>query len=213
MYIGLYGGTYNPIHFGHLRTAEEVRERFSMKEVVFIPSNLPPHKDSSDIIEPIHRLKMVGLAITGNANFSVSEVEVFRRGKSYSFDTIRELKAARPDDEFAFILGLDAFLEIETWYKHREIFAECDFIVTSRPGGQKVSCTQAIPDSQREAFKRKAAGREFIHESGRRLIFTEVTELDISATAIRALAREGLSTRYLLPRRVMDYIHEHQLYK
>jgi nicotinate-nucleotide adenylyltransferase len=184
-----------------------------MKEVVFIPSYLPPHKDSKEIIEPIHRLKMVGLAITGNANFSVSEVEVFRRGKSYTFDTIRELKAARPDDEFAFIMGLDAFLEVETWYKFREIFAECDFIVTSRPGSQKTSCVQAIPDSLREAFRRKASGREFTHASGRRLIFHDVTDLNISATAIRSLVREGASPRYLLPRRVMDYIHEHQLYK
>jgi nicotinate-nucleotide adenylyltransferase len=213
LYIGLYGGTFNPIHFGHLRTGEEIRQWFKMKEIVFIPSCLPPHKDTKDIVEPIHRLKMVSLAVTGNPNFSASDVELYRRGKSYTFDTIRELKVLRPDDQFAFIMGLDAFLEIETWYKFREIFAECDFIVTSRPGGQKVSCLQAIPPSLRDAFKRKGTSSEFVHESGKHLFFHDVTDLNISATSIRTLVRAGLSARYLLPRRVMDYIHEHQLYQ
>ena len=213
MYIGAYGGTFNPIHFGHLRTAEEIRERFRMKEVIFIPSATPPHKDPKEIVDPIHRLKMVTLAITGNANFSVSEVEIHRRGKSYSIDTIRALKGIHPENEIAFILGLDAFLEMPTWHKFEEIFAECDFIVTTRPGTPKVSCDKAIPEPVRSEFKRKGPGREFAHASGRRLIFTEVTDLNISASAIRSLAHEAASIRYLLPRRVMEYISEHGLYK
>jgi nicotinate-nucleotide adenylyltransferase len=213
VYIGAYGGTYNPIHFGHLRTAEEICERFQMKEVIFIPSSLPPHKDLKDIVDPIHRLKMVTLAVTGNPRFSVSEIEIHRRGKSYSIDTIRGLKALSPESQFAFILGMDAFLEIPTWHKYEDIFAECDFIVTTRPGAPKIACDKAIPELIRDHFKRKKSGREFIHRSGRKLIFTEVTDINISATMIRAMAREGISIRYLMPRRVMEYLTEHELYK
>jgi nicotinate-nucleotide adenylyltransferase len=213
VYIGLYGGTFNPIHFGHLRTAEEICERFGMKQVVFIPAANPPHKDSTDIIEPIHRLKMANLAVTGNPRFLVSDLEYQRRGKSYSIDTVRAGKQLWPDDELAFIMGLDAFLEIDTWHRFEEIFSECDFIVTSRPGIAKTNCQQAFPPPLRDLMKRKGAGREFTHPSGRRTIFTEVSDLDISASDIRARVRAGHSIRYLLPRRVNEYILEHGLYK
>ena len=213
MFIGIYGGTFNPIHFGHLRAAEEICERFKMKEVVFVPSADPPHKESREIIEPIHRLKMVNLATTGNPRFSVSDAEIQRRGKSYSIDTVTELKKIRPDDDLAFIMGIDAFVEIHTWHKYQQIFSECDFIVTSRPGAGRRSCQKAIPESLREQFKRKRSGREFIHSSGRRLVFTDVTDLNISASQIRNMFNQGLSVRYLLPRRVIEYVHEHGLYK
>jgi nicotinate-nucleotide adenylyltransferase len=184
-----------------------------MKQVVFIPAANPPHKDSTDIIEPIHRLKMANLAVTGNPRFLVSDLEYQRRGKSYSIDTVRAGKQLWPDDELAFIMGLDAFLEIETWHRFEEIFSECDFIVTSRPGIPKTSCQQAFPPPLRNLMKRKGAGREFTHPSGRRTIFTEVSDLDISASDIRARVRAGHSIRYLLPRRVNEYILEHGLYK
>lgn len=213
MYIGLYGGTFNPIHLGHLRAAVEVVERFRMKEMIFIPSFLPPHKDSPEIADPIHRLKMVNLAVTGNPNFSVSELEIQRRGKSYSIDTVKAIKEQRPDDELAFVLGLDAFLEIHTWHKFEEIFTRCDFIVFDRPGAPKISCRQALPEKLRDSFKRKGGAREFIHPSGKKVIFTEVTRFEVSGTTIRALVREGKSIRYLLPRRVMEYISESGLYK
>jgi len=213
LYIGLYGGTFNPIHIGHLRTAEEIRERFKMKEVVFIPSANPPHKDCKDLVDPMHRLKMASLAVTGNPCFTVSEVEVHRRGKSYSIDTIRQIKEQAPDDQFAFIMGLDAFLEIDTWHKYAEILAECDFIVTSRPGPPKVSLKNSIPEKVRADFKRKGSGREFMHASGTRLVFTDVTDINLSATAIREMVRTGRSVRYLMPRRIMDYVQEHGLYK
>jgi nicotinate-nucleotide adenylyltransferase len=213
VYIGIYGGTFNPIHFGHLRTAEEICERFQMKEIIFIPSSNPPHKDQKDIIAPLHRLKMTTLGATGNPRFSVSELELQRPGKSYSIDTVRELRHLSPDDQFGFVLGMDAFLEITTWHRYEEIFTECDFIVTTRPGTPKMSCAQAIPAVARDQFKKKKDGREFINDAGKKIIFTEVTGLNISATAIRAMVREGRSIRYLMPRRVMEYIAEHGLYK
>lgn len=213
MYIGVYGGTFNPVHFGHLRTAEEICERFKMREVLFIPSAKPPHKESKDIVGSIHRLKMVNLAVTGNRKFCVSEEEIHRRGKSYSIDTIRALKKKHPDDELAFILGMDAFLEIHTWHKYQEIFSECDFIVTTRPGSPKVKRSRAIPKDLRDSFRRKKSGREYLHDSGTRVIFSEVTHFNISATAVRDMVHYTLSIRYLLPIRVSEYIHEHKLYK
>ena len=111
-----------------------------------------------------------------------------------------------------FILGADAFVEIETWRRCKEIFGECDFIVHSRPRGPKIG-RECIPEGLKDAFKKKANEPEYVHSSGRTLTFTEVTELDISATKIRAMIREGRSTRYLLPRRVGEYIYENGLYK
>ncbi len=213
MYIGIYGGTFNPIHFGHLRAAEEVCEAFKQTHVIFVPSANPPHKDKQDLVDPNHRLKMVNLAVTGNPRFQASEIEIQRRGKSYSIDTVRALKQSNPDDDFAFIMGLDAFLEIETWHKYDELFPECDFIVTTRPGSTSRSCNQAIPEAVRESFKRKKGTREFEHSSGRKLFFAEVTLIDVSASSIRDKVRKGESIRYLIPRRVMEYIHEHELYK
>ncbi len=213
MRIGVYGGTFNPIHFGHLRAAEEIRERFRMPEVIFVPSFIPPHKDAGDIVDPAHRLAMVNLALEGADGFSVSEVEISRRGKSYSIDTVIELKAARPEGEVTFIMGLDAFLEIETWHKYREIFGECDFIVTTRPGSDATSWADAVPATSEDAFKRTAEEEVFEHISGKKLIFTKVSSLDISATSIRKAIKSGASARFLLPESTRRYIDEHGLYK
>lgn len=210
MQIGLYGGTFNPIHFGHLRTAEELYENFKLQQVVFIPAAIPPHKDA-DILDPIHRLKMVNLATTGNPRFGQSEVEIHRSGKSYSIDTVKQLKEEFPDSDLAFIMGMDAFVEIDTWHKYKELFTVCDFIVTNRPGEKARGTMKAFPEGIRDQFKRKKG--VFVHESGRVVHFAEVTGLDISATRIRGLVRKGRSVRYLLPRRVIEYIQENELYK
>ncbi|OGP58454.1 MAG: nicotinate (nicotinamide) nucleotide adenylyltransferase [Deltaproteobacteria bacterium RBG_13_61_14] len=243
MKIGIYGGTFNPIHLGHLRTAEEIRQRFGLREIIFVPSAQPPHKVSPDIVDGSHRLKMVALAITGNPAFSVSDLEVRRGGKSYSLETLRELKPLHPESDLAFILGLDAFLEINTWHQWEQLFAEAEFIVTSRPGTPRVAPTKAIPEAVRKEFRHaKGAGAlggagarsaelpsaralraegtaesltraTFVHTSGKTLTFTEVTGLDISSKKLRQMVRDSVSPRYLIPRRVGEYIAEHQLYQ
>ncbi|MFO8058229.1 MAG: nicotinate-nucleotide adenylyltransferase [bacterium] len=213
MNIGIFGGTFNPIHLGHLRTALEILERYRMKQILFVPSSIPPHKSKSETASAIHRLKMVNLAITGNPSFAVSETEIHRRGKSYSIDTIRGLKKEYPDDKLAFIMGMDAFMEINTWHKYQELFNECDFIVHSRGGMAKVGWQQAIPSELKSRFKKKGNSKQFTHSSGSTLTFCEVTPLGISASAIREMVRGGHSIRYLLPRRVLEYIHENNLYK
>ena len=213
MKIGIYGGTFNPIHLGHLRTAEEIRQRFGMREIIFVPSAQPPHKQSPEIVDGSDRLKMVALAVTGNPKFSVSDLEVRRGGKSYSLDTLREIKQLHPESDLAFICGLDAFLEIDTWYHYQQLFAAADFIVTSRPGARRVALAKAIPEAVRQDFRRRAKSEVFVHASGKTLTFTEVTGLDISSTLVRRFVREGVSPRYLIPRRVGDYITERHLYE
>jgi nicotinate-nucleotide adenylyltransferase len=210
--IGVYGGTFNPIHFGHLRAAEEVFQKFKLNRVIFVPCAKPPHKNVGEIIDPLHRLKMAILSTTGNEHFSVSDLEIVRPGKSYTILTIRELKKQNPEAVIYFILGLDAFLEINTWHKWKELFGETNFIVTTRPGSPKVAVSKIIPAEVRKQFRYAAACREFTHQSGHKVFFTEVTSLDISASAIRGMVREGRSIRYLLPRRASEYITENKLY-
>lgn len=213
MNIGVYGGTFNPIHFGHLRTAEEVFYKFKLNKVIFIPCAQPPHKHSSDIIDPLHRLKMATLSITGNEHFSVSDLEVVRQGKSYTILTIRELKKQNPEADIFFILGLDAFSEINTWRHYKELFSETNFIVTTRPGSPRKAVAKIIPDQARAEFSYRPGQKVFTHKSGCKVYFTEVTSLDISASMIRKLAGEGRSIRYLLPRRAIEYLNENKLYR
>ena len=138
MKIGLFGGTFDPIHWGHLRSAEEVGETFRLDRVYFIPASLPPHKRGQTTTPARDRLQMVRLAVARNPRFSVSTVELARPGVSYSIDTIREFAAKlRKADSLYFIIGLDAFREIGTWKDFAEIFSLCNFIVTSRPGSKE----------------------------------------------------------------------------
>ena len=213
MNIGVYGGTFNPIHFGHLRAAEEIYYRFRLGKVIFVPSAQPPHKSSEQIIDPLHRLKMATLAVTGNEHFQVSDIEVNRPGKSYTIDTLRELKRQNPEKNFYFIAGLDSFLGIHTWHKWRELFSETDFVVTSRPGAPKVARGKLIPAAVRREFKYSAEDDIFTHKSGCRVYYAGVTGVDISSSAIRRMVREGQSIRYLLPRRAIEYIIENKLYR
>lgn len=213
MNIGVYGGTFNPIHFGHLRTAEEVYQKFKLSKVIFVPSSQPPHKTGEDISDPLHRLKMITLAITGNDHFSVSDLEVLRPGKSYTIDTLRELKKQNLEANFYFILGLDTFLEINSWHLWQELFAETNFIVTSRPGSPKRAASKILPAEIAGRFKWSAQDKVFTHDSGRKVFYINVTSLDISSSAIRKMTAEGQSIRYLLPRRAIEYILENKLYR
>jgi nicotinate-nucleotide adenylyltransferase len=189
-----------------------VFHKFKLGRVIFVPCAKPPHKHSNEIIDPLHRLKMATLSTTGNEHFSVSDLEIVRQGKSYTILTIRELRKQNPEAEIFFILGLDTFLEINTWYHWKELFAETNFIVTTRPGSPKIAISNIIPAAVRKEFKYDRAKKEFTHKSGCRVIFTEVTNLDISGSAIRKLVSEGKSIRYLLPRRASEYINENKLY-
>jgi nicotinate-nucleotide adenylyltransferase len=212
--IGVLGGTFDPIHYGHLRLAEEVGETLRLEEVRFIPSGTPPHR-SAPAVTADHRLAMTRLAAGGNARFRVDEREVRRAGPGYTFDTLKELRAevgdARP---LVLLLGADAFLEFATWHRWREIFALAHVAVAHRPGSPVEQWAARMPQPLAHEYAARRMQQPLaIHLSASGgIVVVPFTALDISATAIRDMLRAGASPRYLLPGAVLDYIRSHNLY-
>jgi nicotinate-nucleotide adenylyltransferase len=211
--IGLFGGTFNPVHWGHLRAAEEIRELYNLKQVIFIPTNISPHKSTRELIDAKHRLHMLDLAVETNPYFVTSDVELQRCGESYSVETISYFKEAASEEVSPFfIVGLDAFLEISTWKDFRAIFSLCNFIVMTRPGYQVRAKGQLIPVEIVSEFTYKPDEKRFIHESQFSTYVTEITALDISSNAIRSYIRAGRSVKYLVPEAVEAYMSKHKFY-
>ncbi len=210
--IGLFGGTFNPIHLGHLRGAEEIREAFSLREVIFIPASLPPHKEKESVIEAHHRMEMVRLATASNPYFSTSEIELKREGKSYTIDTLQYFREKYPNPLF-FILGKDAFVEIETWKDFKQLFSLSNFIVMTRPKGKKTFSSDPLPKALVPLFKYDPKRGGWHHPSGHTLYFREISYLEISSTKVRELIERGESVKYLIPSEVESYIRENGLYQ
>jgi nicotinate-nucleotide adenylyltransferase len=211
--IGLFGGTFNPVHWGHLRSAEEIREAFNLTQVIFIPVHVPPHK-KSDVASAAHRFGMVKRAIRGNRFFRASDIELQRPGKSYSIDTIRHFHGlAGGEQKIFFIIGTDAFREIYTWKDYPAFFSACNFIVMDRPGAPGVQAQQILPRDIRNEFTFRNTERCFVHISGCRIHLYSVTQLDISSTVIRTHIQQGRSIRYLVPPAVERYIAEQRIYE
>ncbi len=220
-HIGLFGGTFNPIHSGHLRIANEIREHFSLDSIIFIPTGAPPHKNRKDIIDPVHRLRMVDLAIAQYQYFTVSSVEVYRHGFSYSIDTVRALQNEfGGSTELFFITGIDAFLEIRTWKDADELLTQCNFIVIQRPGhrfaelkGMDLPVLQSVSENELGNLDRGELNRLSIKLTDRYSLFLErIIPCDISSTDLRRLIRNGEDVKNLLPEKVMSYIIENGLY-
>ncbi len=213
MRIGIFGGTFNPIHLGHLRAAEEIRERFDLETVIFIPAAVPPHKGVEGGIPGEHRMEMVRLAISNNPHFSLSDIELKRPGKSYSISTIQFFRQQYgSDSEMFFILGMDAFLEIGTWKSFQELFSLCHFVVMTRPGFDKPFSVTILPPEIVSAFVYDEGGGRLIHRSGYSIYLQGITFLDISSTKIREEVSKGKPIRYLLPPEVERYIRQHRFY-
>jgi nicotinate-nucleotide adenylyltransferase len=212
--IGLFGGTFDPIHVAHLRAAEEVREAERLDEVRFVPAALPPHKEAGGIALAAHRLHMVELAVAGSPGLRAWDVELGRTGPSYSVDTVRALRAeVGPDTRIALILGRDAFDEFHTWRDPGTILTLCDVIVMTRPpwsGGLSLDDVRVAGGG---GFRYDAASGTIRHASGRGVSLQRITALDISASAIRALVSARRSIRFLVTPAVESYIREHDLYR
>ena len=212
MRIGLFGGTFNPVHLGHLRAAEEIREKLGLEKIIFIPAHMPPHKKDA-IIAARHRFEMVRIAAADNPFFEVSDSELQRDGNSYSFDTIgRFSREYGPAAELFFIIGLDAFRDIHTWKHYPEFFSSCNFIVMSRPGRYEPEPEKNAPPDFSSHFSFNADGPWYEHRSGRRIHFCRIPLLDISSTGVRQALHDGKSVKYLVPDAVARYIDEHTLY-
>ena len=210
--IGLFGGTFNPIHLGHLRGAEEIWQAFQLDEVIFIPSSIPPHKATEKVMEAKHRLEMVRLATSSNPHFSTSDLELSRTGRSFSIDTIRFFRE-RQEDAFFFILGGDAFAEIETWKDFQNLFSLCHFVVILRPGSEKNISSSPFPETLVPNFRYDPGERAWVHLTGHRVYFKEILFLDISSTKVRELLERGGTARYLIPAEVEAYIQTYGLYR
>jgi nicotinate-nucleotide adenylyltransferase len=212
--IGVFGGTFNPIHLGHLRAAEEFREACGLDEVRLIPSALPPHKTPDDLASAADRLRMVELAVEGTPGFRPWAVELDRPGPSYSVDTLRALRAGVPPaTRIVFAIGRDAFADFHTWKEHEAIFGLCDVAVLTRPPWPERLVQSDFPVVSQKAFCYDSTGDAFRHVSGHSVTFERITALDISATDIRDRVRTRRSIRFLVPPAVESYIATHGLYR
>jgi nicotinate-nucleotide adenylyltransferase len=212
MKIGILGGTFNPIHIAHLRIAEEVRDRFDLAEVVFVPAAMPPHKELAEDLPFAHRCEMVRQAIADNPAFSLSDIEGKREGKSWSIDTVRAFRRERPGDEFYFIIGSDSFIDFSSWREYAEFFHCCNIVVVERPDAKVAALDTVLPSAIAGEFSYHHPERRLTHRSGYSVYYLEGLPLRISSSAIRELARLGRSIRYLVPAAVEHYIKEQRLY-
>jgi nicotinate-nucleotide adenylyltransferase len=210
MRVGLFGGTFDPVHNGHLRVAEEVREHFGLEKVYFIPAFIQPLKRQIQVTAAADRLKMVEMATRSNTSFHASEIEMRRGGVSYSIDTIRAFAARH--EEVHFVVGLDAFSEIHLWKEYREIFELAHLIILVRPTHKKVNPGDVFPANLRPHVK-GVDENTYEHSSGKRIYFRRVTQLDISSTMIRELTRNGSSIKYLVSYGVERFIKKRGLYR
>ncbi|OGD15891.1 MAG: nicotinate (nicotinamide) nucleotide adenylyltransferase [Candidatus Aminicenantes bacterium RBG_16_63_14] len=213
--IGLFGGTFDPIHLGHLRAAAEVRRRARLDRVLFIPSYLPPHKKTGAVASAADRLRMVELACSGRAGFEASPIEVEAREKSYSILTLRKLRALSPGARLFFILGVDAFLDIGAWREYHRVLEQCFFIVMGRPGFELDRARDVLGGKLRDSVGplETGEGAAGLLPPQTRVFLLPIRALDISSTAIREMIRLGKSLDGLVPGSVAAYIRKHQLYR
>jgi nicotinate-nucleotide adenylyltransferase len=212
--LGVFGGTFDPIHYGHLRAADEVAEGLGLAQLWFMPASVPPHKARPGLTSFEKRLAMAELAVAGHPRLSVSDLEGRRPGKSFTVETLRLLRRdlGPRGGELFYILGLDAILEIATWKDYRELFTLSHFVVLDRPGYDPARLAAVLRQEVHPDFREAPDGTGFVHPSGCRVLLWATTRLDISATRIRALAAAGRSLRYLLPEAVRRFILENKLY-
>ncbi len=191
------GGTFDPIHYGHLLAAEEARYRFGLSQVIFVPCGTPPHKKTYEVTPAEHRYAMTVLATASNQYFAVSRVEIDRPGPSYAVDTVKIFRHQFGErSELFFITGIDAVLEILTWKSHDELIQLCRFIAVTRPGYDAQKLREKLPPSYLT-----------------KIDLLVIPGLDISSTMIRERVRKGEPIRYLTPDAVCDYIVKHGLYR
>lgn len=213
--IGLFGGTFNPVHSGHLKAAEIVQKRFLLDKILFIPSYIPPHKDTAEIASPSHRLKMVEIALHGFSHFIPSSIEIDAEEKSYSIITINRIKKLYPKSWIFFILGIDAFLEVDTWKDYEQLLEQCFFVVMSRPGYLLDEAKKTLEGKYREKMcmlsKSESVKDEMLLSF--RIFLLPIEALEIASTEIRGIIKRGDSIKGMVSERVEAYIRENRLYK
>jgi len=213
---GIFGGTFNPIHMGHLLCCEEVREKFNLDNIVFIPSAAQPHKESSDIIDPYLRYEMVKLGIEDNPFFEASDIELKSSGKSFTINTIKKFRSIYGEGVLLFfILGIDAFLEFETWKDPQELVTLCHFVVMLRPGHSPEATLNLLPAYIKKRILLNVEKIELINynDNEKNIVYVPVTAISLSSTGIRERIKKGRSIKYYVPKEVELFIRRNKLYK
>lgn len=214
MHMAIFGGTFNPIHFGHLRIAEEVLEDLGLDKAVFMPASVPPHKPEAPVTPPQARLEMLRLAIADNPNFEASDAEIKRGGRSFTIDTVRELREKGPKDiRISLIVGDDSFNNITTWCEYEALIESANFIVVPRPGYAMKKPAEALPVELARKFWYDSDTDSYMNSYGTAITYIQTTLMDISSSDIRRRVKEGLSVRYLMPEEVIGYIMKEGLYR
>ncbi|MCC6139263.1 MAG: nicotinate (nicotinamide) nucleotide adenylyltransferase [Nitrospira sp.] len=218
--LGLFGGSFNPIHNGHLAVARQAHEILALDRTLFIPTGDPPHKRDGALAPSLHRYEMVRLAIGGTPAFDISDIEIARQGKSYSIDTVRELQRQYgPATKLFFLIGLDAFLDLPSWREPDALLAACSFVVISRPGQSFAALTSLpfLPNITTKQLAPLDAGTnnrlDLPLPSGHAIICLALPPSPISASDIRQRIQRGAMLANLLPPSVESYILHKQLYR
>jgi len=198
--IGIMGGTFDPVHIGHLMLAERAYEQFQLETVLFMPSGNPPHKrERSDVTDAFDRLEMVRLAIQDNPHFSLDAEEILRRGYTYTNETLQILKSKNPDTDYYFIIGGDSLMAFDTWMKPDVIAANCTLLAAVRDGLN----IQTMEQKMNDLHERYGADIRLLH----------TPDVDISSSQIRMWIQNGRSVRYYIPDAVLTYICNKGLYR
>ena len=205
--FGVFGGTFDPIHLGHLDTVDAVRKQCGLGQIHFVPSAAPPHRDIPSAL-PQQRLEMVTLAIAGFPHFIVDDREFRRNGPSYTYDTLSALVSEKPDCIPCFILGVDALLGVEQWYRWQEVLGLAHFIVMERPGWQSPN---PLPQWWMQA--RVESSEELLQQRGGLILEVQIEPRAVSATEIRYGIARGIDVSSMLPMVVWEYIQDHNLYR
>jgi nicotinate-nucleotide adenylyltransferase len=224
MRIGIMGGTFDPIHLGHLRAAEEIYWAFGLDRIIFVPAARPPHKEEVVAASAMHRYEMVSLATVFTPYFTVSPIELQREGKSYSVETVREFqRLSGPDTTLYFVVGVDTFLEMSGWREAKELLTLARVIVTARPGWRLDEMEHLLAPEQRRLLghptfkylKVSEVDPERVEDAPapRQVLLVEVVSLDIASREIRQLVEEGRSIRHLVPDTVAAYMAKNRLYQ
>lgn len=210
--IGVFGGTFDPVHFGHLRSALELLEQLSLQHILLIPSAVPPHRDVPYATAE-QRLAMLRLAVEGQPGLLVDEREIRRTGPSYMIDTLDSLRAELGETPLCLILGVDAFLGLPGWHKWQKLLELAHIVVAHRPGWQLDK--SRMPQILQQAVQGRwvTDGQALCSKPAGSVLLQGVTQLDISATEIRERIAEGKSANYLLPAQVWQYIQKQDLYR
>jgi nicotinate-nucleotide adenylyltransferase len=212
--IGILGGTFDPIHYGHLRLAQEVADKLRLAEVRFLPSGTPPHR-SSPGAPAADRLAMVQLAVTGNSLLTVDPRETLRAGPGYTVDTLMAIRAETgPAQSLVLMLGADAFLELATWSRWHQLFELAHVAVAYRPGFPVDTWQSRMPQPLAAEYNKRLMRQPLgIHTApAGGIVVVPIAALDISATLIRDSIRDGANPRYLLPEQIIKYIQDNDLY-